>query len=247
MGGGKALVNAYYRSAEALGVQVRYDAPVDRARNRRRPLRRGARRRGAHRGARLRRRLRRLRIEPRVAARSVGPQRSRRMAGRQLPDPRHPLQHGRGAARPDRRAARTPSATRRRATAWRSTRARRCTTAASARASTACRSASWSTATRSASTTKARTSGPSATRSGAGWSRMQPGQIGYSIIDAKAIGRFMPPVFPGEKAPHAARSSRASSASPEAAFVATVQDVQRGVPRRHASTTRCSTTATPRD
>ena len=29
MGGGKALVNAYYRSAEALGVQVRYDAPVD--------------------------------------------------------------------------------------------------------------------------------------------------------------------------------------------------------------------------
>jgi len=30
MGGGKALVNAYYRSAEALGVQIRYDAPVDR-------------------------------------------------------------------------------------------------------------------------------------------------------------------------------------------------------------------------
>lgn len=30
LGGGKALVNAYYRSAEALGVEVRYDAPVDR-------------------------------------------------------------------------------------------------------------------------------------------------------------------------------------------------------------------------
>jgi tricarballylate dehydrogenase len=29
MGGGKALVNAYYRSAQALGVQVRYDSPVD--------------------------------------------------------------------------------------------------------------------------------------------------------------------------------------------------------------------------
>ncbi|CAB3769969.1 FAD-dependent tricarballylate dehydrogenase TcuA [Paraburkholderia humisilvae] len=29
MGGGKALVNAYYRSAEALGVQVRYETPVD--------------------------------------------------------------------------------------------------------------------------------------------------------------------------------------------------------------------------
>lgn len=35
------------------------------------------------------------------------------------------------------------------------------------------------------------------------WGRlvaMQPGQIGYSIIDANATGRFMPPVFPGEKA-----------------------------------------------
>jgi tricarballylate dehydrogenase len=30
MGGGKALVNAYYRSAEALGVHVRYDSPVQR-------------------------------------------------------------------------------------------------------------------------------------------------------------------------------------------------------------------------
>lgn len=30
MGGGKALLNAYYRSAQRLGVQVRYDAPVDR-------------------------------------------------------------------------------------------------------------------------------------------------------------------------------------------------------------------------
>lgn len=28
MGGGKALVNAYYRSAEKLGVQIRYSTPV---------------------------------------------------------------------------------------------------------------------------------------------------------------------------------------------------------------------------
>ena len=37
------------------------------------------------------------------------------------------------------------------------------------------------------------------------WGRLvaqQPGQIAYSVIDAKAIGRFMPPVFP----PHAAGS-----------------------------------------
>lgn len=35
------------------------------------------------------------------------------------------------------------------------------------------------------------------------WGRLvakQPGQIGYAIIDAKAIGRFMPPVFPGIRA-----------------------------------------------
>jgi tricarballylate dehydrogenase len=30
LGGGKALVNAYYRSAERLGVQIRYDSPVTR-------------------------------------------------------------------------------------------------------------------------------------------------------------------------------------------------------------------------
>ncbi|MCK9506874.1 MAG: FAD-dependent tricarballylate dehydrogenase TcuA [Pigmentiphaga sp.] len=30
MGGGKALVNAYFRSAEQLGVEIRYDTPIDR-------------------------------------------------------------------------------------------------------------------------------------------------------------------------------------------------------------------------
>jgi tricarballylate dehydrogenase len=35
------------------------------------------------------------------------------------------------------------------------------------------------------------------------WGRLvaqQPAQTAYSVIDAKAIGRFMPPVFPGERA-----------------------------------------------
>src|SRR3546814_3519177 len=35
------------------------------------------------------------------------------------------------------------------------------------------------------------------------WGRLvarQPGQIAYSIIDSKAIGHFMPPVFNGEQA-----------------------------------------------
>src|SRR3546814_1653715 len=37
------------------------------------------------------------------------------------------------------------------------------------------------------------------------WGRltaMQPGQIAYSIIDSKAVGRFMPPVFPGGSEEH---------------------------------------------
>jgi tricarballylate dehydrogenase len=35
------------------------------------------------------------------------------------------------------------------------------------------------------------------------WGRLvaqQPGQVAWSVIDAKAVGRFMPPVFPGEQA-----------------------------------------------
>ena len=35
------------------------------------------------------------------------------------------------------------------------------------------------------------------------WGRLvalQPGQVGHSVIDAKAVGRFMPPVFPGARA-----------------------------------------------
>jgi tricarballylate dehydrogenase len=34
MGGGKALVNAYFRSAEKLGVEIRYESPVDRLESR---------------------------------------------------------------------------------------------------------------------------------------------------------------------------------------------------------------------
>ncbi|MGF6821038.1 tricarballylate dehydrogenase [Paraburkholderia atlantica] len=56
------------------------------------------------------------------------------------------------------------------------------------------------------------------------WGRLvahQPGQIGYSIIDSKAIGRFMPPVFPGVKAdtlPELARQLKL----PEARFMETL-------------------------
>ena len=58
------------------------------------------------------------------------------------------------------------------------------------------------------------------------WGRlvaMQPGQVGYSIIDAKAVGRFMPPVFPGERADTLPVLARALGL-PEAAFVQTLTD-----------------------
>ena len=57
------------------------------------------------------------------------------------------------------------------------------------------------------------------------WGRLvaqQPGQIGYSIIDAKAIGRFMPPVFPGTKADSLADLARQLGLN-EATFVKTVE------------------------
>lgn len=56
------------------------------------------------------------------------------------------------------------------------------------------------------------------------WGRLvaqQPGQIAYSIIDAKAVGRFMPPVFPGEKADTLPELAR-KLGLPEAEFVATI-------------------------
>ena len=57
------------------------------------------------------------------------------------------------------------------------------------------------------------------------WGRLvaqQPGQRGFSIIDAKAVGRFMPPVFPGEKADTLEQLARQLGLD-EQAFVKTVQ------------------------
>ena len=56
------------------------------------------------------------------------------------------------------------------------------------------------------------------------WGRLvahQPGQIAFSVIDAKAVGRFMPPVFPGEKADSLAQLARQLNLD-EAAFAETV-------------------------
>ena len=85
------------RSAGGAGA-LRHPGRPHRAR--RRPLRRRACRRRTLCGPGLRAGRRRLRVEPRMAARGLGPERARRMAGRQFPDPRHALQH-RGAAQAD--------------------------------------------------------------------------------------------------------------------------------------------------
>jgi tricarballylate dehydrogenase len=56
------------------------------------------------------------------------------------------------------------------------------------------------------------------------WGRLvaqQPGQIGYCIIDSKPIGRFMPPVFPGVKANSLPELARALEL-PEAQFMQTL-------------------------
>ena len=58
------------------------------------------------------------------------------------------------------------------------------------------------------------------------WGRLvagQPGQIAYSIIDAKAVGRFMPPVFPGASAATLPELAR-QLGLPENGFAQTVAD-----------------------
>ncbi|MCW5632728.1 MAG: FAD-dependent tricarballylate dehydrogenase TcuA [Rubrivivax sp.] len=58
------------------------------------------------------------------------------------------------------------------------------------------------------------------------WGRLvalQPGQVAHSIIDAKAVGRFMPPVFRGARADTLAELAR-QLGLPEAALEATVRE-----------------------
>ena len=212
LGGGKALINAYYRAAEALGVEVAYDAEVIEHRHPGRQVHLGDRGapgsaardsredRGGGRG--------RIRVEPRLAARSVGP------GGRQLPRARHAIQHGAGVAHASRQRRASPSAMRPRVIASRSTPARRSSTAASARASTACRSASWSTGMRSASTTRASISGPSATRSGAGSSPRSPIRSPTRSSTPRRCGKFIPPMYPPIKADSMRELARRSSSIP---------------------------------
>ena len=213
LGGGKALLNAYYRAAEARGVEVLYDAEVQDVAlaGPRLPVRDGAPPRAA------RTRSARSALVAAAGGFEANLDWLREAwgdAGRQLPDPRHALQPGRACCvlcwrRAPGRSAMPGSATR-----SRSTPARPSSTAASSPGSTASRSASWSTATAGASTTRARTSGPSATRSGAacraaaGADRLRRSSI------AKAIGHFMPRCSRRCRRARSARSRRCWSSIP---------------------------------
>jgi tricarballylate dehydrogenase len=62
------------------------------------------------------------------------------------------------------------------------------------------------------------------------WGRLvalQPGQVGHSVIDAKAVGRFMPPVFRGARADTLEALARQLDV-PAAAFVRTVREYNAG-------------------
>ena len=121
--------------------------------------------------------------------------------GRQLHHPRHAVQPRRRAAACCSTQASRRSAIRRSATRWRSTRARRNSTAASSRGSTA--SSFGIVVNRDAQRfyDEGEDFWP---KRYAIWGRLvaqQPDQIAYSIIDAKSIGLFMPSIFPPIAAP----------------------------------------------
>ena len=72
------------------------------------------------------------------------------------------------------------------------------------------------------------------------WGRLvalQPGQVAYSIIDAKAVGRFMPPVFPGNQAGSLPELAR-QLGLPEAAFMNTLEAFNRACRVGHFDHTR---------
>ncbi len=210
MGGGKALVNAYFRSAERLGVNIRYNAQVTDI-----ELKDGAFV-AAHLGEREvdGQRLPAERIQARTCVLAAGGFESNREWLREAwgqnergewPSDNFLIRGTRfntgvllqRMQQPGCRLYRRPDPRR---TWWPSTRARPCMTAASARVSIAYRWAWWSIATANASMTRARISGPSAMRSGAAWWRGSPvNRLTRSSTNKPSVG-FMPPVFPGTKA-----------------------------------------------
>lgn len=197
MGGGKALMNAYYRSAGRLGVQVRYDAPVDRLELQ------GGRFVAAHCGAE--------RIEARACVVASGGFESNcewlREAWGQNEAGEWPADNfairgtrfNQGVLLRDLMArGRTPLAIRRKATRSPSTRAPLYDGGICTRVDCV----SLGVVVNKHAQRFYDEGEDFWPKRYAIWGRLvahQPGQLAYSVIDAKAVGRFMPPVFPGEK------------------------------------------------
>ena len=78
------------------------------------------------------------------------------------------------------------------------------------------------------------------------WGRLvaqQPGQIAWSVIDSKAVGRFMPPVFAGTRAESLPALARTIGLD-EARFSATLAAYSAACRRRHFDHTRLDDCAT---
>ena len=223
MGGGKALVNAFYRSAQALGVQVQYDTPVQRIE------RRGDRFVAAHTAAGAR-------IEARACVVASGGFESNREWLREAWG-----QNARGEWPADRFAIRGTRFNQ--GVVLKDLIAQGADTIGDATQAHMVAIDARAPLYDGGICTRvdAVSLGIMVNRDGqrfddegedfwpkryAIWGRLvaqQPGQVGHCIIDAKAVGRFMPPVFKGEQA-HTLAQLAQQLGLPEAAFLQTVHD-----------------------
>ena len=245
LGGGKALMNAYYAAAERLGIDVVYDAEVvglDVDGGALRDRRQVRVRRAPAIVARRRRRggVRRLRVEPRVAARGVGRRRGRlrRSAARRTTPARLLRLLLDAGARAGRRPARVSRDCRRRARAEVRRRHRDAARLHSARHRRQ--------PARRALRRRGRGPVAQALRELGRADRAQPGpERVFASSTPRWPAAFMPSVFPPIVADSIAELARSWGCRSET-LRGDRGRVQRRRPARHASISRRWTTAAPR-
>ena len=209
LGGGKAMMNAYYATASARG-RVAYDATVCRSEDPRRRC-------SSPQSSSMTGATHEVTGEASSWSRPVASRRTSTWLKEYWGDAADnfiirgtPYNQGKMLRRAARPRGASRSATRASSTRSPSTRARRSSMAASSPGSTACRSASPSTATRERFYDEGEDFWPKRYAIWGGLIARQPDQIAYSIIDAKVMGEFMPSVFPPSRR-HRSPSSRRSS------------------------------------
>ena len=250
MGGGKALVNAYYRSAEKLGVQMRYDAPVDRLELRRRRVSsalaasdgtvderiEAARLRAGRGGFESNREW--LREAWGQNARGEWPADNFLIRGTRFNQGvllRHLLDAGR---RRDRRPDAGPHGGHRRARAAVRRRHLHPHRLRVAGRGGQPRGAALLRRRRGLLAQALRHLGPAGGPAARADRLLDHRRQGHRPLHAAGV--------PGRQGRHPAPSWRSKLGLDEATFMQTVNDLQRRLPRRHASTTPCWTTATPK-